>query len=404
MHVGLYSPAWPPGELPNGVVTYVRIVRTELLRLGHRVSVFSGHCETDKSERIYRVGAAPRWPLLGALQRRIGRGWNSEYDFGACIAQAVTWVHKREPLDVLEMEESFGWCSNVVRQTRVPLVVKLHGPAFLSLVDVEQETTRRDLRIEIEGAAMRLAWAIVAPSRATMLDTARKYSLKPDAMLTIPNPIDNVANALLWSAHGEWSDEILFVGRFDKRKGGDAAIQAFAQLARARPRLHLTFVGPDLGLALADGSFQHFFQYVNTHLEPGIASRIRFLGTRPTVEVQRLRVQCAVVMLATRWESFGYAVAEAMMQGCPIVGFDVAGVNELIVHGDTGLLAPLDDIASLAQLIGRLLDDQNEAASLGTRARTAIAATCGARPVVERMLELYDRVRSQKQTVHETSC
>lgn len=403
MHVGLYSPAWPPGELPNGVVTYVRVVRAELLRLGHRVSVFSGHCELDESERIYRVATAPRGLLWGALQRRMGLGWNSEYDFGPRIAQAVMRVHKRESLDVFEMEESFGWCSDVARQTRIPLVVKLHGPAFLSLVDVERETTRRDLRIEIEGSALRSARAIVAPSKSTRLDTARKYSLKHDAMLSIPNPIDPVANFLLWSARKEWSDEILFVGRFDKGKGGDAAIQAFAQLARSRPRLHLTFVGPDLGLALADGSLQHFSQYVQTHLEPGIASRIRFLGTRPAAEVQLLRVQCAVVMLATRRESFGYAVAEAMMQGCPIVGFDVAGVNELVVHGETGLLAPLDDVASLALLVARLLDDVNEAVALGARARTAIAATCGVQPVVGRMLELYERVSGQTQTAHETT-
>ena len=312
-------------------------------------------------------------------------------------------VHKREPLDVLEMEESFGWCSDVARQTRVPLVVKLHGPAFLSLVDVERETTRRDLRIEVEGAALRSARAIVAPSRSTMLDTAEKYSLKHDAMLSIPNPIDRVADALLWSARKEWSDEILFVGRFDNRKGGDAAIQAFAQLARSRPRLHLTFVGPDSGLGLADGSLQHFPEYVRTHLDPGIVSRIRFLGTLPSAEVQRLRVQCAVVILATRWESFGYAVAEAMMQGCPIVGFDVPGVNELIVHGDTGLLAPLDDIASMAVLIGRLLEHVDEAVALGARARTAIAADCGAEPVVKRMLELYSRVGRQAQTVHEST-
>ena len=389
MHIGLYSPAWPPGEFPNGVVTYVRIVREELLRLGHRVSVFSGHCEPDKSEGIYKVDASTRWPLLSALRRGIGRDREGHYDFGLRISQAVIQVHERDPLDVFEMEESFGWSRDVARQTRIPLVVKLHGPAFLSLIDVGQDPIKRDFRIKKEGSALCSAWFIVAPSRSTLLDSALKYSLKRSAMLSIPNPIDQVLGDLLWSPLKDCSDEILFVGRFDKRKGGDAAIQAFAQLARSRPRLHLTFIGPDTGLAREDGSLEHFSEYLHTHLEPGVASRIRFLGVRPAAEVQRLRVASAVVMLTTRWESFGYALAEAMMQGCPIAAFDVPGVNELIEHGKTGLLATLDDVNTLAEHVAYLLDHPEEAVALGANARASISNQCGAEKVVNQMLDVY---------------
>ncbi len=392
MHIGLYSPAWPPGDLPNGVVTYVRIVRAELVRRGHRVSIFSGHCQPNDAERVYHVDIGNRWPLWRAVQRRIGRGWNSEYDFGPHIAQAVRRVHAREPLDVFEMEESFGWCADVARHTPVPLVVKLHGPAFLSLVDVDREVSRRETRVETEGEALRSARAIIAPSRSTMLDTAQKYSLSHGEVVSIPNPVDAVADALIWRVSAEWAGDILFIGRFDYRKGGDAAIQAFARLARTRPRLRLTFVGPDHGLSLAEGDVQHFADYVCANVEPDVAARIHFLGTQPAEEVQRLRLQCAVTLLASRWESFGYVVAEAMMQGCPIAAFDVVGVNELVVHGETGLLAPLDDIDALAANVARLLDNPAEAAAIGARARASIAQQCGAEAVVGRMLEVYRQV------------
>ena len=392
MHVGLYSPSWPPGELPNGVVTYVRIVRAELMRRGHRVTIFSGHCRPDSAEQVLHVNVGNRWPLWRALQRRIGRGWNSEYDFGPRIARAVKRLHDRDPLDVFEMEESFGWCADVARHTPVPLVVKLHGPAFLSLVELDRDVARRNARVEAEGAALRSARAIIAPSRSTMLDTAKKYSLLQSEVVSIPNPIDAVAEALVWHAGAEWADDVLFVGRFDYGKGGDVAIRAFARLASTRPRLRLTFVGPDQGLSLAEGGMQHFADYLRLNVEPGVATRIRFLGTRPAQEVQRLRLQCAVVLLASRRESFGYVVAEAMMQGCPIAAFDVVGVNELVVHGETGLLAPLDDIDALAANVARLLDNPAEAAAIGARARASIAQQCGADAVVGRMLEVYRQV------------
>lgn len=403
MHIGLYSPAWPPSEFPNGVVTYVRTVRTELLRLGHRVSVFSGHCEPDDSERIYRVAVESRWRLWAALERRFGRGWNSEYDLGPRIAQSVMRVHVREPLDVFEMEESFGWCADVAAQTRVPLVVKLHGPAFLSSSRLYQSTAQHQLQVEVEGRAMRSVRAVVAPSRSTLMDTANQYPFDRDQLVCIPNPVDLVGHSLVWRPKARCADELLFVGRFDHQKGGDAVLRAFAKIAASRPRLQLTFAGPDGGIPLAGSGVQHFAEFVRTHLEPSIAARVRFMGTLPFGEIQRLRLEAAVTIVASRRESFGYAVAEAMTQGCPIVAFDVAGVNELIVDGDTGLLAPLDDIDALSARIERLLDCVNEAAALGARARIAIAASFGVQPVVGRMLELYKRVNCQRPSTLETT-
>lgn len=392
MHVGLYSPVWPPGAEANGIVTYVRIVRDELLRQGHRVSLFSGRCEPDDSERIYRVGGSRQAPLWATLRRRMGLARHAAYDFGCDIADAVLKVHSVDPLDVFEMEESFGWCADVARRLRLPLVVKLHGPAFLTLIDPERDTRERRQRVAAEGRALRAAALIVAPSRSTMADTAAQYALDGAGLVSIPNPMAPVADALLWRLARREPEQILFVGRFDYRKGGDAAVQAFARLAAARPYLQLTFVGPDDGLSLKDGRVQHIADYLAVNVAPDIAARVNYLGTRPLQEIQRLRARSAVTVVATRWESFGYVVAEAMMQGCPLVAFDVVGVNELIVHGRSGLLAPLDDIAALSALIARLLDQPQEAAALGAQARVAITEQCGAETVVRQMVELYRRV------------
>ena len=41
MHIALFSPAWPIGRAPNGIVTYVDALRTGLHAQGHRVSIVS---------------------------------------------------------------------------------------------------------------------------------------------------------------------------------------------------------------------------------------------------------------------------------------------------------------------------------------------------------------------------
>ena len=392
MHVGLYTPSWPPGESPNGISTYVGIMRAELLRLGHEVSIFSADCEPNLAERNYRVdsGDTDR-PIFRGLQRLIGRGWKSEYDFGPRIARAVTQVHARHPLDVFEMEESFGWCRHVAQSTSVPLVVKLHGPAFQAPTALRRKALDEpvQVRVNAEGAGLRAAQMIVAPSRSTMLGTVREYDLPLGAVTYVPNPVNELVNVPVWRSKSEWAENLLFVGRFDHGKGGDAIIKIFGKLAQSRPRLRLTFVGPDEGVLAADGTVQKFADYVNAHLQPASAARIHFLGTRPAREVQALRLQCAVTLLATRRESFGYVAAEAMMQGCPIAAFDVPGVNELIEHGKTGLLAPLDDANALVGHINHLLDHPEEAVALGANARAAISIQCGAEKVAKQMLNVY---------------
>ena len=47
MHIGLFSPSWPMRLNPNGIVTYVHHLRGELIRQGHRVSIFTSRRARD---------------------------------------------------------------------------------------------------------------------------------------------------------------------------------------------------------------------------------------------------------------------------------------------------------------------------------------------------------------------
>jgi glycosyltransferase involved in cell wall biosynthesis len=64
-----------------------------------------------------------------------------------------------------------------------------------------------------------------------------------------------------------------------------------------------------------------------------------------------------IFVLPTLYEPYGMVFAEATARGVPVVAFDTGGVGEIVVHGETGLLAPRGDEATLGEHLGRLLAD-----------------------------------------------
>ena len=67
---------------------------------------------------------------------------------------------------------------------------------------------------------------------------------------------------------------------------------------------------------------------------------------------------CDVALFPSASESFGLAALEALACGVPVVASRVGGLPEVVVHGETGFLAPLGDTAAMAGFVQRLLDDE----------------------------------------------
>jgi glycosyltransferase involved in cell wall biosynthesis len=64
-----------------------------------------------------------------------------------------------------------------------------------------------------------------------------------------------------------------------------------------------------------------------------------------------------VSVLCSRSEGFPNAVIEALAAGCPVVGTPVGGIPEVITHGETGLLVPIDQPDALAASVQELRRD-----------------------------------------------
>jgi len=389
LHVGLFSPGWPASAHTSGVVTYVHNLRAALIELGHRVSVFANQVADRREANL--VEATPMFRLSRRVASLAGRGSTDVFAWGGAIAAAVKKVHRRDPIDVLEMEETYGWCAQVQRLLPMPVVVKLHGPAFLTLLEEERATVPGGRRIDAEGAALKRMRAICAPAQSTLSSTLTRYGLAPEIQATIANPVQCNPAGPAWSVGTCTRNMLLFVGRFDRLKGGDVTLLAFRRLLDTRPDLTLSFVGPDVGLQDAGRGRVGIDEFADALFLPEQRARLAVLGVRKPAEIEQLRLQSMVTIVASRWENQPNTALEAMALGCPVVGFEAGGMGEIIEDGRTGCLAPAGDVEALAAKVALLLDDPGRAEAIGAAARQYVLERHSARAIAERTVEFYRR-------------
>ena len=88
--------------------------------------------------------------------------------------------------------------------------------------------------------------------------------------------------------------------------------------------------------------------FVTTIGEP--TPNVDVLGVQPLPQMKP-HLQRAGVYLATARETFGIGTLEALAAGVPVAGWDYGGQSEIILHGETGYLAPYGDYDALAECV-----------------------------------------------------
>ena len=83
---------------------------------------------------------------------------------------------------------------------------------------------------------------------------------------------------------------------------------------------------------------------------------------------------------------------EAMARGRAVVGFSAGGIPDWLCHGVNGLLAPAGDVERLAEAIGCLLEDPDQARRLGRRAARVATSRFTHTGYLEAMQTLLEEV------------
>jgi glycosyltransferase involved in cell wall biosynthesis len=252
----------------------------------------------------------------------------------------------------------------------VPAVTTLHGYVSVS--------PRLNAYYRIDRWALRRMERVFVVS-SDLIEYARQTPVAPERIVLIENGIDldefrrrrTVTEAKLALGLDPHTFTVAAVGRLTEEKGFDVLIRA-AKLLRDggwRGRILIAGEGPDrAALESLIG-------------ELACGDVVRLMGYRSDV-ADLLQASDAFV-LSSRREAFPNAVLEAMALQAPIVATRVAGVPDMLVDGESGLLVDAEDASGIAAALRRLSDDR----TLGERLARAARQTCEVRFCFRRRME-----------------
>jgi glycosyltransferase involved in cell wall biosynthesis len=122
----------------------------------------------------------------------------------------------------------------------------------------------------------------------------------------------------------------------------------------------------------------------------GLSDRVEFLGALPFEELADVYTASSVVCVPSLWqEPFGYAAAEAMAMGCPVVATPSGALPELLSDG-RGYVAETFTSDALAAALRLALGDPGAARAAGERARDWSREQLTVDVIGPRYLELFE--------------
>lgn len=188
---------------------------------------------------------------------------------------------------------------------------------------------------------------IVCPGRTIKDELKRRFRIRAEKMVIIPNPVvvDVIRSEMLTQNPLKQNRiNLVAAGSLTWQKGFDRLIEAMKKVAKTRTGVHLTIIGEGPEKANLRTQIR------SMHLEDSITLAGYQANPYPFFYHGDLFV------LTSRWEGLPNVVLESLACGTPVIAFDCpGGVNEIIDDPSLGALVPEGDVDRLVTAIDHFL-------------------------------------------------
>lgn len=380
MKIALVSPY--DFAYPGGVVNHISCLEQQFTRLGHDVKIIAPASKAvyTLGDRFIHIGTPRPIPVSGSIAR---------ITVSVRLESQIKEVFEREKFDICHLHEPLmpTLCTTVLRLKKAPMVGTFHAsggkPWYTMFSPIMKWYLDRWFR-KLDG-------------RIAVSNIAKEYvnAFFPAEYTIIPNGIDTHHFNNRSSPIDKFKDDklnILFVGRFEKRKGFDYLLKAYKLVKQEVPDCRLIAVGP--GVRLRN-------KYEKQISKNGLKDVV-FTGYATYSDLPRYYTTADIVCFpATGRESFGIVLLEAMAVGRPVVASAIEGYASVLSDGVDGIAVPPRDSVKLAEAILKLGTDKQLRQQMGSKGKPK-AVQYDWSLLAKRMLDFYvetlDRIKQPEAT------
>jgi colanic acid/amylovoran biosynthesis glycosyltransferase len=334
-------------------------IRAHIERLPAEVHVlYGGHLPTladDGMPLVKKYGTVQRIHFRLAQQLR-GLPWDGRAKQTAAIERFLR-QHRIQAV-LAEYGHTGSAMMGVCAQAGIPLIVHFHGvDAYKSDILSQHKQAYTEL--------FELAAAIVVVSRDMYAQLLKLGA--PEGKLHY-NPYGVDMSRFAGASPGEAAPHFVATGRFVDKKGPLLTLLAFRQVLDILPEARLVMIG--------DGPLLEASRQLARSM--GFAHAVDFRGVQPHSEVaaamQNARAFVQHSLRPSDGDSEGtpVAVLEASATGLPVISTRHAGIPDVVVEGETGILVEEGDVDGMAQAMIRLAQEPELAAKIGRAGRRRV--------------------------------
>lgn len=372
MKIALVSPY--DFSFPGGVNSHISSLEFYLTRMGHEVKVIA---PTSKEvsllgNRFIPIGKPMPIPSSDSIIR---------VSISLSLGPTIKEVLERENFDIIHLHEPFMpmLCSAVLRFSNSINIGTFHAwdgkPGYnwgrpVSTWLIKRRRKKLHGKIAVSNMAMAYALRYIPGDYTIIPNGINIEKFTPDV-----KPLEKFCDG---------RQNILFLGRLERRKGAIYLIKAFYDIKQEMPNTRLIVAGPGTNLR------KPYEKWARNH---GLSEDdLIFTGYVPEEDKARyFKTADVYCSPATSRESFGIVLMEAMAVSKPVVASNIDGYSSVVTHGQDGMLVPPRDTKSLAQTIITVLKDEELRKRLSANARIT-AESYSWEKVAQRVLDYYNKV------------
>jgi len=374
----------------NGVSTSINTFATELKALGHQVTLIApSYTDEDKQEEwIVRVPShkiyfdpEDRLMKFGKLKALLP--WIREQHFDIIhihtpFTAHYVGIHFGKKLDIPVVETYHTFFEDYLHHY-LPFI-----PQFIS----------RKLARTISRRQCNAVDGIVSPSKP-MLDVLKQYGIKTPADV-VATGLDASSFANVDGEHFRISHDIplgqpmlLFVGRVAHEKNINFLLEMHVKLLKNHPDTLLVITG--------EGPAEESIKQSIDKL--GITNKVRMIGYLDrSHELIACYKAADIFVFASKSETQGLVLLEAMAQGTAVVALAELGTKSILIEGE-GVLIAKDNTHDFADKVSILLSDARKRQMIGERGRQYAQEKWGAGVLAKKVAKFYKSTINQKSSL-----